>query len=143
MGPRREYNDGMWNSAEAIAHAFVRAINRQDVEAMVALMAPGHRFVDSMGQVVEGREKVRACWVGYFRMVPDYSIVLEEAVCARRVVLMVGIAQGTYTSDGWLREENGWKTPAAFRASIADGKVAEWRVYADNEPMRLRMKTAM
>jgi len=56
---------------------------------------------------------------------------------------MVGIAQGTYTSDGWLREENGWKTPAAFRASIADGKVAEWRVYADNEPMRLRMKTAM
>jgi len=109
---------------------------------MAALMAPGHRFVDSMGQAVEGREKVRACWVGYFRMVPDYSIVLEEAVCARRVVLMVGIAQGTYTSDGWLREENGWKTPAAFRASIVDGKVAEWRVYADNEPMRQRMKTA-
>jgi hypothetical protein len=30
-------------------------------------------------------------------------------------------------------------TPAAFRALIEDGKVAEWRVYADNEPLRRLM----
>ena len=132
----------MWNSAEAIAHAFVRAINRQDVEAMVALMAPGHRFVDSMGQVVEGREKVRACWVGYFRMVPDYSIVVEEMFCDGPVVVMLGKARGTYSMDGELKAENRWETPAAWRAVVEGGLVAEWRVYADNEPMRKLMRQA-
>jgi uncharacterized protein (TIGR02246 family) len=131
----------MWKTAESVAKEFVRAINRHDVEAMAELMAPRHRFVDSMGQVVEGRESVRVAWGGYFRMVPDYSISVEEIFSKGPVVLMVGVAKGTYTADGWLREENGWKTPAAFRASIKDGKVAEWRVYADNEPMRQRMRT--
>ena len=130
----------MWKTAESVAQDFVRAINRHDVEAMAELMTVGHRFIDSMGQIMQGREQVRACWVGYFRMVPDYSIAIEETLCRRPVVLMVGVAKGTYTADGWLREENGWKTPAAFRASIKDGKVAEWRVYADNEAMRQRMR---
>ena len=131
----------MWKTAESVAQDFVRAINRHNVEAMAELMTVGHRFIDSMGQIIQGREQVRTCWVGYFRMVPDYSIAIEETLCRRPVVLMVGVAKGTYTADGWLREENGWKTPAAFRASIKDGKVAEWRVYADNEPMRQRMRT--
>ena len=131
----------MWKTAESVAQDFVRAINRHNVEAMAELMTVGHRFIDSMGQIMQGREQVRACWVGYFRMVPDYSIAIEETLCRRPVVLMVGVAKGTYTADGWLREENGWKTPAAFRASIKDGKVAEWCVYADNEPMRQRMRT--
>ncbi|MGD0902700.1 MAG: nuclear transport factor 2 family protein [Terracidiphilus sp.] len=130
----------MWKTAESVAQDFVRAINRHDVEAMAELMTVGHRFIDSMGQIIQGREQVRTCWVGYFRMVPDYSIAIEETLCRRPVVLMVGVAKGTYTADGWLREENGWKTPAAFRASIKDGKVAEWRVYADNEAMRQRMR---
>jgi ketosteroid isomerase-like protein len=65
-------------SAENVARAFVRAINRQDVEGLAELMAPEHRFVDSLDNVVEGREKMRAAWSGYFRMVPDYSIAIEE-----------------------------------------------------------------
>jgi ketosteroid isomerase-like protein len=130
----------MWKSAESVAQAFVQAINRHDVEIMGELMAPRHRFIDSLAQVVEGRENVRVAWGGYFRMVPDYSIVVEEMFCKGPEVVMVGMAKGTYSADGWLREENGWKTPAAFRATIKDEKVAEWQVYADNEPMRLRIR---
>ncbi len=148
---RRGYNSGMSDSAETVAQAFVRAINRQDVEGLAGLMTEGHRFVDSLGNAVEGREKMRAGWVGYFRMVPDYSIAVEETYCgspstpvaaaasAQEVVVMLGVAQGTYTADGTLKAENRWKTPAAWRALIEDGKVAEWRVYADNEPMRRLM----
>jgi uncharacterized protein (TIGR02246 family) len=132
----------MWGSTENAAQDFVRAINRHDVEEMLSLMAPGHRFVDSMGQVVEGREKVRACWVGYFHMVPDYSITVDETIRDGPIVIMLGAAKGTYTPEGWLRDENRWETPAAFRASIKSGKVAEWRVYADNEPLRQRMRLA-
>jgi hypothetical protein len=31
---------------------------------------------------------------------------------------------------------NRWRTPAAVRGLVADGKVAEWTIFADNEPIR-------
>jgi uncharacterized protein (TIGR02246 family) len=129
----------MNDSAESVAEGFVRAINRQDVDALADLMTAEHRFIDSLGGVVEGREKMRAGWTAYFRMVPDYTIVIEETFCDGPVVAMLGMAQGTYAPNGKLKHENRWMTPAAFRAFIEEGKVAEWRVYADNEPIRQRM----
>jgi len=133
------YNVGMTNLMGNVAVAFAGAISRQDVDALVALMTPNHRFVDSLGGVTEGRDVMRAGWVGYFRMVPDYAIDIEETYCAGPVVVMLGVARGTYAPDGQISEENRWHTPAALRAVIEDGKVAEWRVYADNEPMRRLM----
>jgi ketosteroid isomerase-like protein len=129
----------MSESADSVARGFVRAINLQDVDALAALMTEGHRFVDSLGYTAEGREKMQAAWAAYFLMVPDYTITVEETYCDGPVVVMLGVAQGTYAPDGQLKAENRWKTPAAFRALIEDGKVAEWRVYADNDPIRRRM----
>jgi ketosteroid isomerase-like protein len=126
----------MTNRTESVAAAFAGAISRQDVNALVELMTPEHRFIDTMGGVTEGREVMRAGWAGYFRMVPDYAIDIEETYCAGPVVVMLGVVGGTYAPDGQLTAENRWQTPAALRAVIEDGKVAEWRVYADNEPMR-------
>jgi ketosteroid isomerase-like protein len=126
----------MSDSAEAVASAFAEAINRRDVAAIAELITAEHRFIDSLGNVVVGRETMRAGWGGYFRMVPDYTITIDETFCDGSVVVLIGSAQGTYTSDGELREENRWHTPAALRAVVKDGKVAEWRVYADNEPIR-------
>jgi ketosteroid isomerase-like protein len=68
----------MSDSADGVTRAFVRAINRQDVEALAELMTAEHRFTDSPGHVVEGREKMRAGWAAYFRMVPDCTIAVEE-----------------------------------------------------------------
>lgn len=75
---QRGYNVGMSDSADGVTRAFVRAINRQDVEALAELMTAEHRFTDSPGHVVEGREKMRAGWAAYFRMVPDCTIAVEE-----------------------------------------------------------------
>lgn len=133
------------HTAETVAQAFLRAINRQDVDRLSELMSPAHRFIDSLGNVTEGRDKMRTGWAGYFRMVPDYSIAVEEHYPAGAtsdadpVVIMLGIASGTYTRDGKLHPENRWQTPIAIRALIEDGLVAEWRIYADNEPMRKLM----
>ena len=127
------------HTAETIAQAFVRAINRQDVDRLNALMSPAHRFIDALGKVVEGREKMRDGWAAYFRMVPDYSVAIEESYPSEPVVVMLGMAGGTYTRDGKLHPENRWQTPVAIRALIEDGLVAEWRVYADNEPIRKLM----
>jgi ketosteroid isomerase-like protein len=131
--------ESIGNSAEAVAQAFVRAVNRQDVDRLTALMSPAHRFIDSLGNVIEGREKMREGWGAYFRMVPDYSIAIEEFYPGEPVVVMLGIAEGTYTRDGKLHPENRWQTPIAIRVLVEDGLVAEWRVYADNEPIRKRM----
>jgi uncharacterized protein (TIGR02246 family) len=125
--------------AESVAHAFVRAINRQDVDALVNLMTEEHRFIDSLGNVVDGREKMRTGWTKYFHMVPDYTVAIEETFCDGPVVAMLGMAQGTFSPDGQLKPENRWTTPTAFRAYIEEQKVAEWRVYCDNEPIRQRM----
>jgi hypothetical protein len=53
---------------------------------------------------------------------------------------MLGLARGTYvTKAGEALPENSWQTRAAWRAKVRDEKVVEWRVYADNEPIRQHM----
>ncbi len=42
--------------------------------------------------------------------------------------------------DGTSKAANRWQTPAAVRARVQDGKVAERRIYADNEPVRKLMR---
>ena len=106
----------MSQSPESVVLAFVNAINRQDVDALMEMMTPEHRFVDSLGSMVEGREKMRAGWRAYFDMVPDYKIAVEETYRDGSVVVMLGEARGTFAPDGKMRAENRWRTPAAFRA---------------------------
>jgi len=131
---------GMEKSIESVAHEFVKAINAQDLEALTELMPEGHRFIDSLGRTLEGRETVRAGWVSYFSMMADYSIELQETFSKGPVVVMLGVAEGSYAVDGQLTMEDRWSTPAVFRAYICCGKVKEWRVFADNEPVRKRMR---
>jgi uncharacterized protein (TIGR02246 family) len=132
----------MRESIEAAVEAFVRAINRQDADALAELMTEEHRFVDSLGKVVEGRERMRAGWKGYFAMVPDYNIVVDEKFVDGPLVVLLGTGQGTYAGGGYTAAENRWSTPVALRAFVENGKVAEWRVYSDNEPMRRLMARA-
>lgn len=133
--------ESIGNSPESVAHAFLRFINRHDVDALVALMSPGHRLVDSLGNVVVGAENLRAGWEAYFRMVPDYAVAIEETYPSGPVVVMLGVAQGTFTRNGKLHPENRWQTPVALRAQIDNLQVYEWRVYADNEPLRKVIST--
>ncbi len=115
----------MTESSIVVAQQFIRAINRQDVDAMAELMTGEHRFVDSLGDVVIGRPTMRAGWTGYFRMVPDYTIAVEETYSDGPVVIMLGTAQGRYSTDGSLKPESRWSTPVALRAYIEEGKIAE------------------
>ncbi len=113
----------MSESAEAVAQAFVRAINLQDVDALAELMTEEHRFVDALGNVVAGRERMRAAWKGYFGMVPDYTIAIEEVHVDGPVVVMLGEVGGTYAPDGKMQPENRWKVPAALRAHVEEGRL--------------------
>jgi ketosteroid isomerase-like protein len=119
-----------------VARAFVDAINQRSAQAIAGLMTDDHVFVDSLGTRIEGKERMTAGWDGYFRMVPDYNIVVDETFVDGSVAVMLGKAQGTYSTDNVLRPENRWSTPAAWRVQVRGSLVAEWRVFADNEPIR-------
>jgi ketosteroid isomerase-like protein len=121
------------------ARAFVNAMNAHDAVAIVTLATADHRFIDSLGNTI-APDALRGAWEGYFRMVPDYRIEVREWVTDGDLVVALGTASGTFTKDGELHTDNAWRTPAAWRAVIRDGKVAEWQVYADNEPIRAVMR---
>ena len=117
----------MADSAEPFEQ-FVAAINRHDIGALAALMTPDHLFVDSVGNRVHGAAAMEAGWRGYFALCPDYWIRIDHAMAEGGAVLAVGEAGGTI--DGVA-----WRTPAAWQAVVREGKVSEWRVFADNKPV--------
>lgn len=71
---------------------------------------------------------MEAGWRGYFAMCPDYWIRTDRVMAEGDTALAVGEAGGTI--DGVA-----WRTPAAWMATVREGKVAEWRVFADNKPV--------
>ena len=115
------------DSAEVFKQ-FVTAINSHDVETLTALMTADHVFVDSLGNRVHGATSMEAGWRGYFAMCPDYRIQTDHVMAKGGTLLAVGEAGGTI--DGVA-----WRTPAAWKAVIREGRVAEWRVFADNKPV--------
>ena len=111
-----------------IFRQFVTAINRHDAGAIAALMTPDHVFVDSLGNRVQGAASMEVGWRGYFTMCPDYWIRVDDAMAEGGRVLAAGEAGGTIAGVEW-------RTPAAWKAVIRGGGVAEWRVFADNKPV--------
>jgi len=118
---------------------FEELINSRRPEAISAFMTADGEFIDSMGNRIQGAEKLRIAWTAYFKMVPDYSISHSEIFAHGNTVAVFGSAQGTFTKDGQLAKENYWKTPASWRAVVRDGRISVWQVYADNEPIRAIM----
>ena len=132
-------------SPQKVAEQFVTAINAHDVERLASLMTSDHRFIDSLGAAVEGRDSMRDGWKFYFAMVPDYHLEINRcfsAEAAKDETMLVGVASGSYWSDGVKRPNSGWSTPVALRAVVRDGQIAEWQVYADNEPIRQQVRAA-
>lgn len=121
---------------------FEEAINARNPEAICALMTADGEFIDALGNRVQGVVKLRAAWEGYFKIVPDYSISHSEIFADGNTVAVFGSAQGTFSKRGPLSKENSWKTPAAWRAVVKDGKIAVWQVFADNEPIRAIMRNS-
>ena len=129
--------------AAVVVEEFVRLINSHNTAGLARLMTEDHLFVDSLGYSVQGREEMRRAWIAYFYMIPDFTIMIRERLWRGNVVALFGIARGTYSTGGDLLERNRWEMPAAWRAVVRNGLVAEWHVYADNEPVRRIMAGAV
>jgi len=115
---------------------FVKKINAHDIDGLCEMMTQHHLFIDSVNTKVRGRDAMRKAWGVYFHMVPDFTIEISEVMVSGSTVGLFGRATGTFSPDGTLEERNRWQMPSAWRAVVHDNLVAEWQVYADNEPVR-------
>jgi ketosteroid isomerase-like protein len=122
-----------------VAMAFVACINAHDVDGLCELMTEDHVFLDALDGRGEGREPIRTGWKQYYSMVPDYWIKVDTIFEKSETVAMFGSASGTYAGNLPQGQSGQWEIPAAWLAEIRDGRVAMWRVYADNLPMRRLM----
>ena len=125
-----------------VARNFAERINAHDSQGLIALMSPDHVLIDSLGNKFT-RPAIEAGWAAYFAMVPDYGIKIDSAMVEGDVVALFGSAGGIYVPKwGTPKPENKWETPAAWLATVREGKVSQWQVYCDNEPIREKMRTA-
>lgn len=113
---------------ELVVTRFMAAINAHDLAAMAGLMSADHQFIDSLGQVVAGKDAVREAWQGYFAFCPDYWISADQVFHQRDRVAVFGAAGGTIGMRPW-------RVPAAWLARAGEGCVTSWQVFADNKPV--------
>jgi ketosteroid isomerase-like protein len=118
---------------------FIKRINSGDVDAICELMTRDHIFQDALGERFIGKEKMREGWRMYFKIISDYQVHAEEFFQTNDLLAVFGTASGIYSGNSAPATQNFWEVPAAWRAVVRDGLIAEWRVYADNQPLRKLM----
>ena len=116
--------------AIAALEKFVARINAHDPSGIIPLCTADHVFTDSLGSTLSGRERLKEAWAGYFSIFPDYRIEVESAASQGTLVLACGFASVTHVAS-----QKTWRIPAAWRAIVREGQIAEWQVYADNKPV--------
>jgi len=114
-----------------IVCAFVDAINEHNVDRICSLMTDDHKFIDSHGNEVVGKEKMRMGWIGYFQLFPDYKVKVTDLFVKGDTMAAFGFASGSF--HGPSQEENYWRLPASWRAVVKNGKISLWEVYADTK----------
>jgi ketosteroid isomerase-like protein len=111
---------------------FIKSINAGNVDTLCELLTEDHIFQDALGKRFVGRETLRAGWKQYYQMVSDYKIRGEQFFVDKNLVAVFGTASGTSKRDGKFSSDGFWEIPAAWKATVRDGLIAEWCVYAES-----------
>ena len=111
---------------------FVDAINRADIDKIYSLMSDDHVFIDSQDSRIIGKNKMKSCWIEYFKLFPDYKIEIEDTFQKDGVICLTGYAGGTYKNLQNETNSNYWRVPAAWKAIVHNNQIKQWQVYADN-----------
>jgi 2-haloacid dehalogenase len=115
---------------EEVVLEFNAAINRQDLDRLARLMTDDHEFVDSAGNVEQGRTRMTEGWRGFFTAYPDYRNTFMRVSARGDEVTVIGFSTcSTPELDG----------PALWRATVAGDRVARWQVLVDTPDHRAEL----
>lgn len=112
---------------------FVNAINRHDIDKIYSLLTDDHKFIDSIGNEVIGKVKMKAGWAGYFQWFPNYKIEITDILTSGDTLAAFGFAGGTFKGQQTANNKNYWRIPASWKVIVADNKIRLWQVYADTK----------
>ena len=115
------------HSPALVAQRFNDCINRHDLDGLTRLMHDEHAFVDQDGNVHQPKAVMVENWREFFRMFPDYRNIFSRVESRKNYAVMLGHAY-------WSAEKP--HDPAIWKATIVDGLVREWRIYADTPENR-------
>ncbi len=118
------------------ALAFVDAINKHSVGSITDLLSQEHELVDSLGTTVKGKDAVRNAWIGYFYLVPDFTIHVDRVFEEHASVAMFGTAEGTCRVGERINPANHWSLPSSWLVTVHGDRIERWQIFADNEPVR-------
>jgi hypothetical protein len=118
---------------------FIDAINRGDLDRLVALMAPGHRLQVLDESPLEGREANHEAWRGYMTAFPDYVIYPDHFVHRGDDVLVQGSTTGSHLG---LPDQDEREIPVIWRATVRDGLLEWWQVIEDTPEQRASLGLA-
>jgi ketosteroid isomerase-like protein len=112
---------------------FIDAINRGDVDALVALMTPDHRLLVLAEPPLAGREANRGAWSGYVTAFPDYVIYPDHIAHSGDDVLVLGSTTGSHLG---LSDQEERQLGVIWRATVRDGLLGLWQVIEDTPEQR-------
>jgi ketosteroid isomerase-like protein len=112
---------------------FIDAINRGDVDRLVALMSPGHRLQVLQEPPLDGREANRGAWNGYLTSFPGYVIYPDRIVRRGDDVLVLGSTTGSHLG---LSDQEERQLKVIWRATVRDGLLTLWQVIEDTPGRR-------
>ncbi len=110
---------------------FNEYINKGDVEGLTSLMTEGHTFIDSEGDIIQGKVNMASVWKQFFTAYPDYQNTFERIGVLGNTVVLHG--------NSTCSNEPALEGPAIWTAKVQGDLVAEWRVYEDTEENRKRL----
>ena len=116
---------------------FIDAINRGDVDRLVAFMSPGHRLQVLQELPVTGREASRNAWNGYVTAFPDYVIYPDHLVDRGDDVLVLGSTTGSHLG---LPDQEERRLKVIWRATVHDGLLTLWQIIEDAPGQRALLK---
>ena len=115
---------------KAIVRRLVEAFNKHNVALLDELIAPD--YFDHRHQL-RGLENYKQFLTTFFRGFPDYHETIEDMIAEGDRVWIREKVTGTHTGDYFGIAPTGTKieVTSAVILRIVDGKVAEWREFAD------------
>nr|HMQ81184.1 nuclear transport factor 2 family protein [Ignavibacteria bacterium] len=119
-----------------IVRQYIKLINEHDITGLLAMTSGDAVFIDSMGIDTKGVTNMRKAWDVLLTFFPDYTVIVKDIISKNGMVAVFGTAKGTLATDGKILAENKFEIPASWTATVENGKITKWRVYADNQPVR-------
>jgi ketosteroid isomerase-like protein len=113
---------------QEIVLSFNERINNQDLRGLAAMMTENHTFIDSSDEVYAGKKSMVAGWKDFFDSYPDYRNHFTYLETRGDRVYVLGHSTCSYQP---------LHGPAIWTAQVVGNRIAEWRVYLDNEDNRI------